>query len=67
MAIHTEDMKSTNSQDALDKIREGLGTTSISPVIEGQAQGYVVVKDAQIIVNDGTNDRILIGFDSGGF
>lgn len=65
MAIHTIDQQ-TVAPDVLKQVT-GLGTTSISPVIEGQSQGKVVIKDAQIIVNDGTNDRILIGFDSGGF
>lgn len=67
MAIHSIDNKTEGIQDQIQQIREGLGTTSISPVIEGQAQGYITIKDAQIIVNDGTNDRIIIGFDSGGY
>lgn len=67
MAIHSIDNQTQGVQDQMQQIREGLGTTSISPVIEGQEQGYVTIKDAQIIVNDGTNDRIVIGFDSGGF
>lgn len=67
MAIHSIDNKTEGVQDQMQQIREGLGTTSISPVIEGQEQGYVTIKDAQIIVNDGTNDRIVIGFDSSGF
>jgi hypothetical protein len=60
MAIHSIDNQ-TVAPDVLDTIREGLGTTSISPIIEGQAVGKVKIKDAQIIVNDGTNDRVLIG------
>lgn len=61
MAIHTEDMKSTNSPDVLNIVREGLGTVSAAPVIEGQSVGKIVIKNNQIIVNDGTNDRVLIG------
>lgn len=67
MAIHSIDNKTEGVQDQMQQIREGLGTVSISPVIEGQEQGYVTIKDAQIIVNDGTNDRIIIGYDAGGY
>lgn len=67
MAIHSIDNKTEGVQDLGGKIREGLGTVSISPVIEGQEQGYITIKDAQIIVNDGTNDRIVIGFDANGY
>jgi len=67
MAIHSIDNKTTSVQDLAQTTREGLGTVSISPVIEGQAQGYITIKDAQIIVNDGTNDRIVIGFQENGF
>ena len=47
--------------------RPSLGAGLVSPVIEGQTVGKVVTKSNQIIVNDGTNDRILIGFDENGF
>ena len=60
MAIHTIDTK-TVSPDVLETVREGLGTISAAPVIEGQSVGKVVIKNNQIIVNDGTNDRVLIG------
>ncbi len=66
MAIHSVDNKTT-SMDQLQSQRQGLGTVSASPVIEGQTTGKVIIKDNQIIVNDGTNDRVLIGFDFEGF
>ena len=47
--------------------RLSLGTALVSPVREGQDVGKVITKSNQIIVNDGTNDRILIGFDEDGF
>lgn len=67
MAIHSIDNQTEGVQDQQQTTREGLGTVSISPVIEGQEQGYITIKDAQIIVNDGTNDRVLLGFDADGF
>lgn len=66
MAIHVIDNKSTSVDVSIPE-RQGLGTTSMAPVIEGQNVGKVVIKDNQVIVNDGTNDRVLIGFQSGGF
>lgn len=66
MAIHSVDNKTT-SMDQLLSQRQGLGTVSAAPVIEGQTTGKVVIKDNQIIVNDGTVDRIIIGFSSGAF
>lgn len=60
MALHSVDSKLTSASDVLNN-RQGLGTTGISPTIEGQTTGKVVTKDAQIIVNDGTNNRVLIG------
>lgn len=66
MGLHIVD-NSTNGQDELKVARTGLGTTSMAPVQEGQSVGKVVIKDNQIIVNDGTNDRIIIGFSAGGF
>lgn len=61
MAIHSIDNKTEGVQDQMQQVREGLGTTSISPVIEGQEQGYVTTRDAQILVNDGTYNRVAIG------
>jgi hypothetical protein len=66
MALHSVD-KSVNSADALSSQRLALGTVSAAPVQEGQSVGKVVMKDNQIIVNDGTNDRIIIGFLADGF
>lgn len=67
MALHSTDDK-INAVDVVTiPERQSLGTTSMAPVIEGQAVGKVVIKDNQVIVNDGTNDRVLIGFQSGGF
>ena len=44
------------------------GTTSPTNKTEGQpTTGKVTIKDAQIIVNDGTTNRILIGFGQGLF
>lgn len=55
--------------NAVDNLiqKPAAGTTSITNFKEGQTTGRVYTKDAQIIVNDGTYDRILIGFQSGGF
>ena len=61
MAIHSIDNQTQGVQDQMQQIREGLGTTSISPVIEGQEQGYVTTKNAQILANDGTYNRVVIG------
>jgi hypothetical protein len=66
MAIHSVDNKTT-SMDQLLSQRQGLGTVSAAPVIEGQTTGKVVIKDNQIVVNDGTVDRIIIGFSAGSF
>jgi hypothetical protein len=66
MALHSID-NNVSSVDALQSQRQGLGTVSAAPVQEGQSVGKVVIKDNQIIVNDGTNDRIIIGFSAGGF
>lgn len=66
MAIHSVDNKTEGVQDQMQQIREGLGTTSISPVIEGQEQGYVTTKNAQILANDGTYNRVAIGQRSDG-
>lgn len=67
MALHTVD----NKVNAVDIVtipeRQALGTTSMAPVLEGQQVGKVVIKDNQVIVNDGTNDRVLIGFQNLGF
>lgn len=44
------------------------GTTSPTNKKEGATPtGKVTIKDAQIIVNDGTTNRILIGFGPGLF
>ncbi len=66
MAIHSIDNKTEGVQDQMQQVREGLGTVSISPVIEGQSQGYVTTKDAQILANDGTYNRVAIGQRSDG-
>ena len=67
MALHSVDEK-VNAVDVVTiPERQSLGTTSMAPVLEGQAVGKVVIKDNQVIVNDGTNDRVLLGFQSGGF
>jgi hypothetical protein len=66
MALHSINGQVANALD-VDLNRPSLGTGLVSPVIEGQAIGKVVTKSNQIIVNDGENDRILIGFQAGGF
>jgi hypothetical protein len=66
MALHSIDGQSLNAVD-LTVQRQSLGAGLVSPVIDGQTIGKVVTKSNQIIVNDGTNDRILIGFQDGGF
>lgn len=48
--------------------RRPSGTTSPTNKNEGSTPaGKVTIKDAQIIVNDGTTNRILIGFGQGLF
>ncbi len=66
MALHSIDGNNI-SVDELKTDRQGLGTVSAAPVQEGQTVGKVYIKDNQIVVNDGTNDRIIIGFSSGSF
>lgn len=67
MALHTVDSK-VNAVDIVTiPERQALGTTSMAPVLEGQQVGKVVIKDNQVIVNDGENDRVLIGFSEAGF
>lgn len=66
MALHSIDNQTTSVDVSIPE-RQSLGTTSMAPVVEGQQVGKVVIKDNQIIVNDGTNDRVLIGFDEAGF
>lgn len=65
MALHDVD----GSIEAVDinVQRPSLGAGLVSPVIEGQDVGKVITKTNQIIVNDGDNDRILIGFGAGLF
>lgn len=66
MAIHSIDGSIENAIDVTMQ-RASLGAGLVSPVIDGQTIGKVVTKSNQIIVNDGENDRILIGFQDGGF
>lgn len=66
MALHSINGEVPNALD-IDANRASLGTGLVSPVIDGQQIGKVVTKSNQIIVNDGENDRILIGFQDGGF
>jgi hypothetical protein len=66
MALWSVDGK-TNS---FDKIAEPItpGTTSVSNIVDGKPPtGKLIAKDAAIIVNDGTNNRIIIGFLANGF
>jgi len=65
MALH--DVEGNIKAVDLQQQRPSLGAGLVSPVIEGQDVGKVITKSNQIIVNDGTNDRILIGFDEDGF
>lgn len=65
MALHKADRK-VISPDVLAQ-RSGLGTVSIAPVNNDQSAGKIYMKNNQIIVNDGTYDRILIGFQLQGF
>lgn len=67
MALHSVDEKNNAVDVVTIPERQALGTTSMAPVLEGQQVGKVVIKDNQVIVNDGTNDRVLIGFQLGGF
>jgi hypothetical protein len=66
MGLHSLGGESLNAVDITFQ-RQSLGAGLVSPVIDGQTIGKIVTKSNQIIVNDGTNDRILIGFQDGGF
>jgi len=47
---------------------ETVGGISASDLVAGGVTRKIVIgKGGQIIVNDGTNDRVLIGYDVGGF
>lgn len=49
-------------------VESGAGVTPMPNQVEGnQSVGKVIIKDAQIIVNDGTTNRILIGYGQGLF
>lgn len=68
MALHDVEGK-IESVDVLAE-RPSLGQGLVSPLLvseENEDTGKVITKSNQIIVNDGTYDRILIGFDDGGF
>lgn len=66
MALHSINGK-TPSRDNLEQ-RSGSGTFGVTNVKQGNGSiGRVIIKDGTIIVNDGTNDRILIGFLKDGF
>lgn len=65
MALH--DVEGKIEAVDLNVQRQSLGAGLVSPVIEGQDVGKVITKSNQIIVNDGDNDRIIIGFQDGGF
>lgn len=52
--------------DTLDQ-RASSGTLGITQKQDPSTTGQVIMKDAQIIVHDGTTNRILIGFGSGLF
>lgn len=66
MALHSIHGE-TRSVDNLKSQRSGLGTVSIAPVQEGQVVGKVIIKDNQIVLNDGTLDLAIFGFEQGGF
>lgn len=66
MALHNVD-GGTGAVDVAQVVPLALGTTSIAPTQEGQTTGKVVIKDNQVIVNDGDNDRVLVGHQAGGF
>lgn len=65
MAIHNVDGDIKSVDTSVQRL--SLGTGLVSPVQEGQDVGKIITKSNQIILNDGTNDRILIGFQEDGF
>lgn len=68
MALHDVEGKIESVDSVLE--RPSLGQGLVSPLLvseENEDTGKVITKSNQIIVNDGTYDRILIGFDDGGF
>jgi hypothetical protein len=58
MALHTVD-ENINSVDSA--VHTSLGTTGVSAITEGQMVGKLVTKDAQMVVNDGSIDRVVVG------
>lgn len=65
MALHDVEGNIQAVDPSLQRL--SLGTALVSPVREGQEVGKIITKSNQIIVNDGENDRILIGFQENGF
>ncbi len=63
----TEVRESTRKDgvESKEKVGRKLGGKEFS----ADKNAYVLIdqKNGRIIINDGTNDRILIGFQSGGF
>lgn len=54
------------SSDFLTMTRNGFGQDFIGDMRVGQGV-FIDGKNKRIIVNDGSNDRILIGYQQGGF
>lgn len=65
MALHDVEGKIESVDTVVE--RPSLGQGLVSPTGDQTDVGKVVTKTNQIIVNDGTNDRILIGFGDGLF
>lgn len=68
MALH--DIEGKVESVDIQNQRASLGQGLVSPLLvseENEGTGKVITKSNQIIVNDGENDRILIGFGDGLF
>jgi hypothetical protein len=52
------------AHDILDQPKSVTTTTNLK---DNSAQPFLKTKDAQILVNDGSNDRVVIGFSPGAF
>jgi len=57
-----------NSHDLQGEARPAASTVSINPHTDASpSTGYIRTTNSQIIINDGTNDRIIIGYLQNGF
>lgn len=67
MAVHDVDLSSDNRGQAMPLVhdigtgRKADGTQGLTHKIDGDTGAYVISKDGRVLVNDGDNDRIILG------